>query len=99
MSPLVFALIPLCCAAMAQAAPLSSHGHGEHGDHGAPHHLRDVRLREAVDRGELTPEEARVLGRFERWHLRSPPDGDGALPAERAPRALRWRDRRDSVPE
>lgn len=96
MNPLVLALIPVCCVAMAQAAPPMLH---EHGEHGAPHHLRDVRLREAVERGELTPEEARVVGRFERWHALPPRDGDGGAQQERPPRALRWRGQRDAVPE
>lgn len=66
-----------------------------------PHRLRDLRLREAVERGELTREEARALKRLRRWHY-LPPDGDGA---ERRPRPerhdkpsrhQRWRQQQDA---
>ncbi|MDC7713166.1 hypothetical protein PQU96_03305 [Vogesella sp. LYT5W] len=67
-----------------------------------PHRLRDLRLREAVERGELTREEARALKRLRRWHYLSP-DEDGAGRGPRherrdppPPRHQRWRQQQDA---
>ncbi|GHD70583.1 hypothetical protein ACFSQE_01995 [Vogesella fluminis] len=66
-----------------------------------PHRLRDLRLREAVERGELTREEAHALKQLRRWHY-LPPDGDAAGPGprhergDRPPHHQRWRQQQDA---
>lgn len=65
--------------------------------------LRELRLREAVVRGEISEEEARRLRQFYRRHdairLRLPPDRQASMPAEEAPPKAwqRWRKKQDRL--
>lgn len=65
--------------------------------------LRELRLREAVVRGEISEEEARRLRQFYRRHdairLHLPPDRLASMPAGEAPPKAwqRWRKKQDRL--
>lgn len=65
--------------------------------------LRELRLREAVVRGEISEEEARRLRQFYRRHdairLHLPPARQASMPAEEAPPKAwqRWRKKQDRM--
>lgn len=62
-----------------------------------PNRLRDVRLREAVERGEITQEEARAIRHLQRWHRLAEPPRDASEPQrQRPPRHQRWRQQQDT---
>ncbi len=97
-------LLALLAGHSALAAPPFRVGNGPpawQAEAAPPHRLRDLRLREAVERGELTREEARALKRQRRWH-HLPPDDDGGVRSPRQewrdkpPRHQRWRQQLDA---